>query len=383
MTYYVLTALLTTLALASIAYRLVSLVAAIRFFSRADKPSSPIPPPPVSVMIPLCGVDFEAYENYLSFCRQEYPEFQLVFGVQDPGDSSVEVVRRLMAECPDRDIELVIGSETIGHNPKVNNLHNMSRRVKHDIIVLADSDIRVEPDYLSSVAEQLDDDRVGLVTCFYRAGAAPSLGAKIEAVGITGDFASGVLVANQLEGMSFALGATIGVKRKVLESIGGFKAVADYLADDYMLGNLVWKAGCQVRLSRHVVQTVLHPVSIASMITHQVRWARGIRACRPRGHFGSIVTYGTALACLNVLVCSTSLPSLLLLASVLSVRLCSAWFVGVRCLGDDILRRNILLVPIADILGFVVWCLGIRGRNVVWRGKTFHLDRDGKIVPAG
>lgn len=368
------------MACASIAYSLVSLFAAERFFrkGRARHDSSR---PPVTVLVPLCGADFKALENYVSLCRQDYPDYQILFGVQDPNDSSIPVVKKLIEEHPHRDTELVVSAGSIGENPKVNNLNNMLDRARYETLVIVDSDIRVAEDFLATVAPPLEAESIGLATCFYRAGEAPGLAARLEAVGITGEFAPGVLTAHMLEGMSFALGATMALKKRTLREIGGFEAIADHLADDYMLGNLIWKAGRKVLLLPYVVETVLSPLSFTGMLRHQIRWARGIRACRPMGHLGSVVTYGVMPALLCVLVSGFSAWSLVLLALTLAGRLCVAWRIGAFHLGDRILADYMALVPIRDLLSFFVWSMALVGKRVEWRGRTFELQPDGKIVP--
>jgi ceramide glucosyltransferase len=371
--------ILTLLSLVSIGYYCACLYAAWRFFARsAVTTGSPVPP--ASIMIPLCGKDFEAYENYASFCLQDYSDYQIVFGVNDHADSSIPVIRRLMADFPQKDITLVIETGTIGENPKVNNLHNMLGKAKHEVIVLVDSDIRVRADYLTSVVSELADDRVGLVTCLYRAGEAPNLAAKLEAVGITAEFAPGVLVAWLTEGLSFAFGATIATTKKHLHAIGGFESVANYLADDFMLGKLMSKAGYEVRLSSHVVEIVLPPTTLRSMMKHQIRWARGIRACRPWGYLGSIVTHGTVLATLSALADQGSALTLSVLAMTLCARMVVSYAVAIQGLGDHLLRQNLWLTPLRDLLGFLFWCLGQLGKTVEWRGRTFKLIDDGKMV---
>ena len=373
------TFILTLLSIVSICYYFTCIVAARRFFSRpSDARRSPLPP--VSIMIPLYGKDFEAYENYVSFCRQDYSDYQIVFGVNNQRDSSIPVIRKLIADFPDKDITLVIDAGVIGQNPKVNNLNNMLKMAKHDVLVLVDSDIRVAADYLARVVSELANERVGLVTCLYRAGKAPNFAAKLEAVGITGEFAPGVLVAWLIEGLSFALGATIVTTRKHLQAIGGFGAIADYLADDFMLGNLMSQAGYEVRLSSYVVEIVLPPTTLMSMIKHQVRWARGIRACRPWGYLGSIVTHGTVLALLLVLASQGSTLSLSLLAMTLGAQMAMTRSVAIARMGDNLLRRHFWLAPVRDLLGFLFWCLGQTGKNVEWRGRTFKLVDNGKMV---
>jgi ceramide glucosyltransferase len=372
--------LLTALTSCSILFYCLCIAAARRFFT--TKPSAPVGVfPPATLLVPLCGSDFKAYENYASFCRQEYPVYQIVFGVQDPEDSSIEVIRKLMADFPQADVELMIDCRCIGVNPKVNNLHNMLAKAKYDVLVIVDSDIRVKPDYLATLIPPTQDERIGLVTTFYRAGEAPSFAAKLEALGITSEFAPGVLAARLTEGMSFALGATMALTRQKLEAIGGFQAVAHYLADDFMLGNLLWRAGFEIRLLPYTVETLLPPSGMRKMFRHQVRWTRGIRACRPWGHTGSLVTLGTVLGILIARVHGGSPTSLVFFVVAISTRLAMAWTVGVQMLGDRILARSFHLLPLRDIFSFAVWMVSLVGKTVEWRGRFFRIVENGKIVP--
>ena len=368
--------------LAANAYYLLSIFAAFRFFSRPDvnKDDDRLP---VTIMVPLYGADFGAYENYARFCRQDYSEYQIVFGVRDSRDSSVPIVEKLIADFPDRDIALVISDSTIGQNLKVSNLQNMLARVKHEQIVIVDSDIRVGRDYLRKVLTPLSDPRVGLVTCLYRVAETPDFAAKLEAVGITAEFTAGVLMAWMLEGVKFALGSTMATTRTRLEAIGGFHALADYLADDFMLGNLIERDGYEVRLSQHVVETAMQPSGFAGMMRHQMRWARSTRISRPMGYLGLLLTYGTALALLNLAVDRASTFSLILLASTLAIRLTMGWVIGVHWLGDGILKKYFWLVPVRDLLSFVIWCLSWVGKRVEWRGQRFEVQRDGKMIQVG
>lgn len=375
--FQTLLALLTT---ASLCYYAASILAAKRFFSAPPAPG-PSEFPPVSILIPLCGTDFRAYENYASLCRQGYPRFQIVFGVRDPEDVSIALVEKLKADFPGVPIELSVSAARIGHNPKVNNLNNMLPLARHAVLVLLDSDIRVGPDFLrSSLAEWMANGG-GLLTCLYRAGEAPGPASKLEAMGISADFAPGVLVAEGARGISFAFGAAIVMGKDTLRAIGGFEAIADYLADDYMLGNLTRKAGLPVRLSRYVVETVLSRLSLPEFVRHQVRWARGIRACGPWGHTGSIVTNGTVLSSLHLAAAGFSSFGWFLFLSTIAVRLAMAGFVGVHCLGDKILARNLPLVLLRDCFSFFFWCAALFGKRVTWRGGTFTIRPGGKMVP--
>jgi ceramide glucosyltransferase len=367
--------------LAAIAYYVVSIFAAFHFFSEPEDHQS-CDLLPVTVIIPLCGVDAGAYENYASFCRQDYPEYQIVFGVRDPHDPSVPIVRKLITDFPGRDIELLISRETIGENLKVSNLQNMLGRARHELLVIADSDIRVGSDYLRSIVPPLLGEQVGLVTCPYRAAKAENPAAVLEAIGITAEFQPGVLVARVLGGIRFAMGATMAITKAKLQSIGGFQAIADYLADDFQLGNLISEAGYEVHLSHYVVQTVLEPAGFFGMIKHQIRWARGIRVCRPMGYLGLVLTYGTVLALLGVIADHGSGRSVLLLSLTVAVRLLMAWIIGVHWLGDGILRKHIWLIPVRDVLSFLIWCLSLAGTRVEWRGGVFQIGHGGKIMPA-
>lgn len=367
--------------LAADAFYILSMIAGLRFFSGRETNAEYLPP--VSIMVPLYGADFDAWQNYARLCRLDYPEYQLVFGVREAGDSSIPIIERLRAEFRDADIELVVSAETSGQNLKVSNLQNMYSRVKHEHIVILDSDIRVTEDYLRRVIPPLSDPRVGLVTCLYRAAEAPDFAARLEAVAITAEFAPGVLMAWMLEGVKFALGSTMATTRARLEAIGGFPALADYLADDFMLGKLIAADGYEVRLSQHVVETAMPPAGLAGMVRHQMRWARSTRISRPLGYFGLILTYGTALALLTVLADEASKFSLALLAFTLMARLTMGWLIGVHWLHDRILKRNLWLLPVRDLLSFGIWCLSWIGRRVEWRGRLFEVAPDGRMIQVG
>ena len=376
--------LLTACTLAADAFYLLSMLAAVRFFSRTRRPESRSQDlPPISIMIPLHGADFKAYQNYARLCDQDYPAFQLVFGVREADDSSIPIVEKLKLDYPDRDIELVVCGDVWGTNLKVSNLQNMLGRVRHETLVIVDSDIRVETDYLRRVIGELSEDGVSLVTCLYRAADVADFGSLLEAVGITGEFAAGVLMARMLEGVHFALGSTMATTRKTLESVGGFMALKDYLADDFMLGNLIAESGGEVRLSHTVVETAMAPAGFAGMLRHQMRWARSTRISRPAGYLGLLLTYGTALALLNVIVARASWFSLGLLGLTLAIRLSMGWQIGVHYLRDRILKRHFYLLPLRDVLSFVIWVLSWFGRTVEWRGRRFEVKRDGRMLQVG
>ncbi|MBI3650427.1 MAG: bacteriohopanetetrol glucosamine biosynthesis glycosyltransferase HpnI [Acidobacteria bacterium] len=364
-------------------FYLLSLLAGARFF--LPKPQrAAVTLQPVSLLIPLAGADFNAYENYARLCRQDYPAaYQLVFGVREASDTAIPIVEKLQSDFPDRDIKLVIASQVIGANLKVSNLRNILAQTRHEQIIIVDSDIRVQTDYLRRVTAPLGEARVGLVTCLYRATEPPDVAALLEAIGITGEFTAGVLMARMLEGVKFALGSTMATTKTHLQEIGGLEALADYLADDFMLGNLIAEAGYEVRLSEHIVETAMSPAGFSGMLRHQLRWGRSTRISRPAGYLGLLLTYGTALALLLGVVDGFTPKSLILLAATLVIRLLTAWMIGVQWMQDKLLKKYFWLLPLRDLLSFAIWCLSMVGKRVEWRGRIFEVQRDGRMTEWG
>ena len=371
--------LLSGATLAACVFYLFSILAAVRFFSKKNAVLSSTLQP-VSVLIPLCGADEGAYESYAAFCRQDYPAYQIVFGVRDPQDMAIPIVHRLITDFPERDIALMVCANTVGANLKVSNLHNMLACAKYEWIVIVDSDIRVDPTYLRNIMPLLADQRIGLVTCLYRTARAPTFAARLEAIGLTAGFIPGVLAAWLLEGMHFALGATMAITRTTLKAIGGLQAIGDYLVDDFMLGYLIAMAGYEVRLAHYVVAVVLAPMGFYGMLKHQLRWSRSRRFVRPGGYLGAVLTHGTVLAFLNLLLYRGTGLSQVLLAVILSIRLVEGWLIGVYWLHDKVLQKYFWLLPLCDLLNFGIWCLGLFGKRVEWRGRLLTIGGGGKIV---
>lgn len=370
-------------AVASVVYYSISLVAAWSWSRdrRRQRNLGTSFTPPVSIMIPVRGADVEAYENFAAFCRQDYPDYQIVFGVRDADDPAVAVIRRLQADFPARRIDLVISPAEIGHNAKVSNLQNMSARAAHEHVVIVDSDIRVVGDYLRRVVAPLQDSSVGMVTCLYRGTRGRTVAARLENVGITASFGPEVVTARMLEGVKFALGSTIATRRSLLERVGGFHAVADYLADDFLLGNFVAAAGYKVALSDYVVEHVSAPETMQSMLKHQLRWNRAVRVSRPGGYAGLVLTYGTTTSWLLAAALGFSGFAWAMLAAAYGVRLLAAGLIGVVMLGDQGLARDFWMIPLRDWLGFGVWVAAFGGNRIQWRGTTFQILRGGKIKP--
>lgn len=355
-----------------------SIYAAADLFSSVQ-PIDPGFSPPISILKPIRGIDTNAYDNLASICRQDYPLYQIVFGVRDEQDPGLEVVHRIVNDFPQIDIRIVTSRRLIGANLKVSNLANMVAEASYPLLLISDSDIRVGPDYLRRVVAPMRDPGVGVVTCMYRSIVSGWAGI-IEALGVSTEFHAGVLTARKLEGMKFALGSTILIRKAALEAIGGFRAVADYLGDDFLLGNLPARAGYSVVLSDYVVEHVLDPENFADLFQHQTRWARSTRASRPWGYAGLIFTYGIATSLLFLLATRGSRLGWAVLAVTWGARLAMGWIVGSRYLKDAVASRYIWLIPLRDLISFLVWCYSFVGDTIEWRGERFRLVKGGKIV---
>jgi ceramide glucosyltransferase len=338
--------------------------------------------PAITILKPVRGADAQAYENFASFCRQDYPAFQTIFGVQDASDPVIPIIETLQRDFPACDIALVVSPNEIGFNRKVSNLQNMLGAAKHDALVIADSDIRVGPDYLRRVVAPLQQERIGMVTCLYRGTNATTFGGLLENIGISSTFGPEVCAARALQGIKFALGSTIVLKRQLLEKIGGFPAIAHYLADDYWLGHHTAAAGYAIVLSDYVVEHDTGPLSFGAMLQHQLRWNRAVRVSRPLGYLGLIVTYGTVTALLALLAWQFSSFAWWLLAITLLLRLLLAFVVGVFGMRDFTLARWFWLLPVRDVITFGAWLVSFAGIRIVWRGESFRVLPGGKLAPS-
>ena len=368
-------------ALAGIGYYLACLWSARSFLRKEEVSPNPIVHPPVSILKPLKGLDPEIYESFRSHCRQDYAQYEIIFGVSDPQDPARQAVERLRQEFPQHAIRLIVCSQALGANTKVSNLAQMVCAAQYDHLIVSDSDIRVEPDYLRRVIAPLADARVGMVTCLYRGIAGPTQGSRLESLGISTDFCAGVLVARSLEGsVRFGLGSTMAFRRRELEAIGGFESFVDYLADDYELGKRIAALGLEVRLSRLVVETFLPAYDMRGFFAHQLRWARGVRDSRPAGYVGLLFTFAWQWAVLAVIVSGGAAWAWGITALAVPLRLLVAGTVGTRVLKDRQLARFLAWLPFRDMVAVLVWLASFASNTVTWRGQRFHL-KDGKIVP--
>ncbi len=370
--------LLLALCGAAMVYDCLAIVAARRFFLQPRAVAREFHPP-IAILIPVHGLDRGAAENFRSLCRQEYPSYQVIVGVDNARDPAIPLVRQIIREFPERTIRLVMGRQRHGANPKVSNLANMEPEATDPLVLIVDSDIRVGPDYLRRLVQPLRDPQVGLVTCMCRS-VARGPAETLEALRISTEFCPSVLVAARVGAISFALGSSMLVRRSVLTAIGGFQAVGDYLADDYRLGHLVAASGSRVVLSEYVVDHTLATGTLRDLIARQVRWNRGIRAARPAGYAGLLVTYGAPMSLMLVVVAGGALWSWAVLGATWTVRCGMAWIVGARCLRDPSAARYWWLAPIQDMLSCVLWGVSLFGTTIRWRDHSFRLTRSGKLA---
>ena len=367
-------------AVSGIAYYALCLWSAARFLQALKTPDKSVrPTQPVSILKPLRGTDPEMYESFRSHCLQDYPEYEIIFGVSDANDPAIQLVQQLKAEFPQRPIRLMVCPERLGSNTKVSNLAQMARQARHEYIIVNDSDIRVEPDYLRRVLAPLTDPEVGLVTCLYRGIANATLGSRLESLGISTDFAAGVLVAQTVEnGIRFGLGSTLAFRRRDLQAIGGFEALVDYLADDYQIGSRIATLGLKVKLSDVVVDTFLPRYTLRGFFDHQLRWARTVRDSRFWGYVGLGLTFGLPWAVLALIFSPGAAWAWALLACTAAIRLAVAIVVGKSVLQDRQVVRSLVLIPVRDVFALLVWIVSFAGHRIVWRGDHFNLE-NGKL----
>ena len=370
---------LLVICVSATAFYVYAVIAARDLLARSPTGAPASGASPVSVLKPLRGLDRNAVESFTSFCRQDYGAWEILFGAEDEDEPGLEAARQVARDHPEMDVRFVIGRGASGANPKVRTVANLARHAKYPLLLISDSDICVEPSHLKRMVAPLADPAVGVVTCLYRTQGQGLVG-RLDALSLTTEFLPGALVARKLEGMSFAMGAGILIRRDVLEDVGGFAALEDCLADDYLLGKLPAEAGHRVELARDVVDHRLGTRSFADLRARQNRWNLGIRTSRPWGYAGLVFTQGTAAAFLLLLATAGSTLGWSVLAATLGIRLGVAWLLAVRCLEDRSIARDLWLVPIRDLLSTALWLGSFFGTSVVWRGRRLRLGAGGRIL---
>jgi ceramide glucosyltransferase len=359
-------------AVVAAAYYLLAMVAALRWRRHMTSRRTRNGILPVSILKPVHGRDPRFYEAIFSHAAQDYPEFEIFFGVSDPRDPALEDIGRLKREFPERRIEVVV-AETDAPNAKVGVLAELAARARYPLLLVNDSDIVAPPGYLRAVTAPLGDPEVGLVTCLYR-GVGDSWASRWEALGIATEFAPSVLVARLLGQAEFALGSTMVFRAEALRRMGGFETIAHYLADDYQLGRHIRELGYRIEFAPVVVETDLGGESWAETWRHQLRWARTIRASRPGGYLGYVVTHATWWALVALAARQWWAAAL-----ALGLRMAAGVVVGAGVLGDRRVAEDFWLMPLRDLFGFAVWLAGLFGHTVEWRDRKLRLGPDGRI----
>ena len=355
----------------SLVYCGMQIVAALRYLQ--VRPPTLLGTEPISILKPLAGLDLDLESNLRTFFEQDYPSFEILFAVRSESDPAVQVVSRLQREYSRIQSRLVITGEPPYPNAKVFSLECMMAAAGNDLLVMSDSDIRVTPHLLRTAAAEFQDARLGVATCPYRAVPGASFWSRLEATGMNTDFWGGALVARMLEGMRFAVGPTIVARRRVLQAIGGFVRLKDYLAEDFVMGQFAADAGHGVILSSCVIEHHIGSATFAENIAHRLRWARSTRRSRPAGYIGQLFTMPLPLA---LIVCGLSLEWWPVLPVAVAVRAVAAYMVSGRVLSA---RLNWALLPIEDLMGFFFWVAGFFGNTISWRGRRYRLSADGRF----
>ncbi len=365
------------LAAAAALYTLLALLGALLRPRRTTPWPAQMPRPGVTILKPLCGAEPQLYECLRSFCSQSWPQLQIVFGVRDAADPAVAVVRRLQHEFPELDTCLVLNGTHHGSNAKVSNLINIMAAARHDYLIIVDSDIRVGPGYVEKVVAPLLDESVGIVTCPYVGRPLPDLWSQLGAQFINGWFIPSVFVAALFGSRAFAFGATIALRRKVLDAVGGLPAIADQLADDYRLGELTRERGLRTVLSEVVVETVVEERSLQDLIGHELRWLRTIKAVRPLGYSLAFVAFALPVALIGAALALGASWALLALGATAVLRLVMHLYWSPSA--DRSTWTRLWAVPVHDCVLFGVWCWGFVGQRVNWRQSSFQLAQDGSV----
>jgi len=365
-------------ALAPFVYYLLVLYCAWDYF-RGTRGTRPAPggfAPPVSILKPVRGVDEDAYANFASFCRLDYPDYELLFAVADADDPVLPVLARLEREFPGCAIRVITDIEPLGANRKLNNLARLAREARHEILVMSDSDVRVPPDYLREVAARFADPAVGCVTAFFRGVTRGSLGAQLEALVLATETAPNALVARKLEGgVRFAFGWTMATRRSQLRAIGGFEAMVNVHSDDFELGHRIAAAGLEIVLLPSPVEMVFAPESFAQYLRHELRWAIGLRNVRPAGYAGLLFTFGLPWTVAAVLAAPGPAWAFGFAATYLLLRPLQVWVTGVWGLRDPVTRKSWWLVPFRDAVNFLVWLAGFFRNTIEWRGVSYRVRK--------
>jgi ceramide glucosyltransferase len=361
-------------------YYLIAIYSAWRYFRQPAPATDPAFTPPVSILKPIRGLDPDAYENLASFCRLDYPAYELVFCIDSDDEEVISAVARLTADFPEMPIRVLYGSGRVAANDKVAKLARLVGEATHEVVVISDSDVRVQPDYLRRVVQPLRHPRVGAVTCFYAPTAIATFADRLQTVGMMSDFYAGVLTAWQLEGVKFALGPTIATTRARLAGFGSYASIENQPADDLLVGRLIAEQGYEVVLLPYVIATVPDYHSMRALLHKRLRWLVVMRHMRPSGHLGLLLTQGLAWSLAAIAVDPSATVAFAYLGTYFFLRAALMWEIGARGLKQRGIWPLMPLLPLWDMLAFAIWLLSFPRRSIRWRGADYYI-REGKLVP--
>jgi ceramide glucosyltransferase len=360
------------------AYYLIVLFSAWRFFHDPQAVDTNFTPP-LSNLKPIRGLDPDAYENFASFCRQDYPEYELLFCVS-PDDPAVPVLEKLACDFPDRRIRILFEIGGGATNDKVKKLDRLVREAQHEIIVINDSDVRARSDYLRNVVGPLADPKVGAVTCFYLPIEERGFAEAVQNISMVSDFYAGVLVAKQLDGIKFALGTTIATRRTYVENFGGYKAIENRPADDLLVGRLIAEQGYEVRFTPYTISTVVDYQSVPELLHKRMRWFVVMRHMRPWGHFGLLLTQGLFWSLAAVAFHATAASALICFGTYFVLRCAITWLIGIHGLKQSGIWKRMPLVVVWDALAFCLWLASFTRNTIRWRNQEYFI-RNGVLEP--
>ena len=369
------------LAASPFVYYLLALYSTARYFSVAQKENSPNQGffPPISCLKPIKGLDEDDYENFASFCRQDYPDYEILFCV-DQDDPAVPVLEKLIHNFPDRQIRLIFGSGRTAINDKVARLVRLVDEAQHNLLVITDGDIRVTPDYLRTVAAPFRDPKVGGATCLYVSTEETKLIQELQSVGMISDFFAGIMVAWQLDGVKFMFGQTIVMTRQANVAFGSYRMIENRPADDLLAGRLIAEQGFEVKLLPYVVKTVADFNSLRELLYKRVRWMTVMRSMRPWGHLGLVFTWGLPWTLVAIAVHPTLEVVAIFVGAYAVLRVAMAWLIGIRGMKEESFWRKLPLIPVWDALAFGIWLASFTRTTIRWRGVDYKI-RNGAFVP--
>ena len=371
--------------LTSSGFLFLAIVATLRRRRKLASQRAPVTAyPPVSVLKPLCGLEANLEVNLTGFFRQKYDgPFEIIFATRDDKDPALDVVRQVSSRFPNIPVRIVYSGEPDRPNAKVCSLRQMCLAAAYEYLVMSDSDVYVEEDYLRKIVAPLLRPEVGLVTCVYRGEPTGGFWSKLEALGMSVEMTSGVVVADMLEGMTFALGPTMAIRKDVLQSIGGVDLLGDYYADDYVLGNEVYKSGKIVELSECTIGHTVYECSFSASLAHQVRWMRSTRFSRPLGHFSTALTFATPfglLALLSALALHRPWLGVALFGWAAVGRMMLCLTAGWGVVHDRRALQRFWIYPLRDFMGFCFWCASYFSNYIIWRnGERYRFETGGKM----